>query len=233
MQGLAEKYDILTMVGDQAGTMSAAQALDAQALDEEQSRNAAIEHCNELFSGLTPEKRVEWSLQHLPDQHVLTSSFGAQAAVSLHLVTSQRPDIPVVFVDTGYLFPETYQFVDELTERLKLNLKVYRSEMSPAWQEARYGQRWTQGIEGIEFLRTAMGELCERRSSSSEKKVFTMQVGCNTANFKHSQHARWQNDNCYQSWQYPGFCFNPIFDRHPGTEFRSCRGSNNDHDGDN
>ena len=57
-------------------------------LDEEQSRNAAIRHCNEVFSTLTAEQRIIWSLEHLPNQHVLTSSFGAQAAVSLHLVTA-------------------------------------------------------------------------------------------------------------------------------------------------
>ena len=81
---------------------------------------------------------------------MLTSSFGAQAAVSLHLVTRINPDIPVVLVDTGYLFPETYRFIDDLTARLKINLKVYRAELSPAWQEARYGQRWNQGLEGLE-----------------------------------------------------------------------------------
>jgi len=80
---------------------------------------------------------------------VLTSSFGAQAAVSLHLVTRQQRDIPVVFIDTGYLFPETYQFVDELTQRLDLDLRVYRSRMSPAWQEARFGKRWEQGVKGL------------------------------------------------------------------------------------
>ena len=37
-----------------------------------------------------------------------------------------RPGIPVILIDTGYLFPETYRFVDELDERLRLNLKVYR-----------------------------------------------------------------------------------------------------------
>ena len=81
---------------------------------------------------------------------VLSSSFGAQAAVSLHLAVSEWPEIPVVLVDTGYLFPETYKFVDELTERLSLNLKIYRSELSPAWQEARFGRLWENGIEGIE-----------------------------------------------------------------------------------
>jgi phosphoadenosine phosphosulfate reductase len=68
----------------------------------------------------------------------------------LHLVTQQYPDIPVVLTDTGYLFPETYEFVDELTERLKLNLKVYSADMTPAWQEAKLGKLWEGGIEGIE-----------------------------------------------------------------------------------
>ena len=118
--------------------------------DDAVSRDAALAHCNHQFETLTPRERVEWSLTHLPGNHILSSSFGAQAAVSLHLVTEVYPDIPVLLIDTGYLFPETYHFIDELTERLKLNLKVYRSEESPAWQEARYGQRWEQGIEGID-----------------------------------------------------------------------------------
>jgi len=48
------------------------------------------------------------------------------------------------------LFPETYQFVDELTEKLKLNLKVFRPERSGAWQEARNGKRWEQGLTGLD-----------------------------------------------------------------------------------
>jgi len=94
--------------------------------------------------------RVQWALQHLPGTHVLSSSFGAQSAVALHLLTRQRADIPVILVDTGYLFPETYRFVDELTDRLGLNLKVYRPLVSRAWMEARHGRLWEQGLVGIE-----------------------------------------------------------------------------------
>lgn len=98
---------------------------------------------------MTAEDRVGWALENLPGEHVVTSSFGAQAAVMLHLLTRQKPEIPVVFIDTGYLFPETYRFVDELTDKLDLNLKVFRASISSAWQEARFGQRWTQGGEGL------------------------------------------------------------------------------------
>jgi phosphoadenosine phosphosulfate reductase len=130
--------------------IAATDAARSRAYDEDATRAHALETCNRKFAALTPEARIEWAFEHLPGNHVLTSSFGAQAAVSLHLVTSVAPNIPVVLVDTGYLFPETYQFIDALTGRLQLNLKVYRTELSPAWQEARYGQRWLRGREGLD-----------------------------------------------------------------------------------
>ncbi len=105
---------------------------------------------NVHLAAATAEERVAWALKQFGKSIVLTSSFGAQAAVCLHLVTSQRPDIPVILVDTGYLFPETYRYVDDLTERLHLNLQVYRAALTPAWQEARYGKLWEQGIEGLD-----------------------------------------------------------------------------------
>ncbi|CAH9064610.1 Phosphoadenosine phosphosulfate reductase [Pseudoalteromonas sp. CIP111854] len=114
---------------------------------EEQA--ALLAQANELLKPMTAQQRVVWALEHLPDTAFLSSSFGIQAAIMLHLVTSERADIPVVLTDTGYLFPETYQFVDHLTERLNLNLKVYRSNYTPAWQEAKYGKLWEQGQDGI------------------------------------------------------------------------------------
>ena len=105
---------------------------------------------NRQLHALDAEGRVRWALEHLPGTHALSSSFGAQAAVSLHLVTRLAPGIPVVVVDTGYLFPETYQFIDELSTRLSLNLRVHRAPLTPAWLEAREGRLWEQGSEGVE-----------------------------------------------------------------------------------
>jgi phosphoadenosine phosphosulfate reductase len=145
MQGLAATETPCTLE-EQIGANG---KTECHSYSEEESRKAALEHCNSLFESLSAEKRVEWALQHLPENQLLSSSFGAQAAVSLHMVTQQKANLPVVLIDTGYLFPETYEFIDELTERLDLNLKIYRGKTSPAWQESRYGKRWEQGIEGI------------------------------------------------------------------------------------
>ena len=64
---------------------------------------------------MAAEERIASALKSLPGQHIVSSSFGAQSAVMLHLMTEQKPDIPVVLIDTGYLFPETYKFIDTLT----------------------------------------------------------------------------------------------------------------------
>ena len=105
---------------------------------------------NGYLETLTAKQRVVWALDNLTGTHVLSSSFGIQAAVMLHLVSQVKPDIPVILTDTGYLFPETYQFIDQLTENLNLNLSVFRAELTPAWQEAKFGKLWEQGVAGIE-----------------------------------------------------------------------------------
>jgi phosphoadenosine phosphosulfate reductase len=110
----------------------------------------ALHDLNLWLGERSAEARIAWALQTLPGEHALSSSFGAQSAAALHLVTRARRDIPVILIDTGYLFPETYRFADELSERLALNLKVYRPALGVAWMEARLGRLWEKGVAGID-----------------------------------------------------------------------------------
>ena len=95
------------------------------------------------------EDRVRWAVDAYGEGLVMTTSFGIQAAVMLHLVTQVVPKIPIIFIDTGYLFPETYRFARDLTERLGLNLKKYVPAMTAAEQEALYGKQWELGLDGL------------------------------------------------------------------------------------
>lgn len=124
--------------------------MNAVLVDQAPHEPRALAELNVRLARMSAEQRVAWALEHVGGEHVLSSSFGAQSAVSLHLVTRQRPRLPVVLIDTGYLFPETYRFVDELTERLALNLKIYHASLSPAWMEARHGRLWEQGLAGLD-----------------------------------------------------------------------------------
>lgn len=129
--------------------MSQLQLAAVLSLDKAQ-QTAYLSDFNVQLEKMSAIQRIEWALEHLPAEFVLSSSFGIQAALTLHMVTQIVPDIPVILTDTGYLFPETYQFIEHLSSTLNLNLQVYRAQRTAAWQEAIYGQLWTQGIEGIE-----------------------------------------------------------------------------------
>lgn len=188
----------------------------------------ALADVNLELETMTAQQRVSWSLAHLPGEYLLSSSFGIQAAVCLHLVTQQLPDIPVVLTDTGYLFPETYQFIDELTEKLKLNLKVYRAPQSVAWQEARYGKLWEQGVEGItrynemnkiEPMNRALHNLKaqtwfaglrrEQSASRAHLPVLSIQRGV----FKILPIIDWDNRTVYQYLTEHGLKYHPLWDK--------------------
>ncbi|GKW30606.1 phosphoadenylyl-sulfate reductase [Pectobacterium brasiliense] len=189
---------------------------------------AALAVVNGQLEQLSARERVSWALENLPGDYVLSSSFGIQAAVSLHLVTQQRPDIPVILTDTGYLFPETYQFIDALTEQLTLNLQVYRAAESPAWQEARYGKLWEQGVEGIERynqlnkvepMNRALSELKaktwfaglrrEQSGSRGELPVLAIQRGV----FKFLPIIDWDNRTVYQYLKENGLDYHPLWEQ--------------------
>ncbi len=84
----------------------------------------ALAITNQTLESMTAQERVCWGCENLPGELVVSSSFGIQSAVMLHLMTSVKPGIQVILVDTGYLFAETYQYIDQLTEQLDLNLQV-------------------------------------------------------------------------------------------------------------
>ncbi|AIX72739.1 MAG: phosphoadenosine phosphosulfate reductase [Mixta calida] len=190
-------------------------------------RVMALADVNTQLEKLSAEDRVIWALENLPGEFVLSSSFGIQAAVSLHLVTRQKPDMPVILTDTGYLFPETYRFIDELTEKLSLNLKVFRAEQSPAWQEARYGKLWEQGVEGLEryneinkvepmnrALETLRAQSWfaglrrEQSGSRANLPVLAVQRGV----FKVLPIIDWDNRQVYQYLQQHGLHYHPLWD---------------------
>lgn len=69
----------------------------------------------------------------------ITSSFQHDCVALTHLVTAQRPDIPVLFLETGYHFDETIEYRDRMTRRWNLNLRNLESRQSVAAQEAQFG----------------------------------------------------------------------------------------------
>lgn len=103
------------------------------------------------FDILSAEERLNWIFKNLNSEFILSSSFGAQSAVLLHMAISIKPDLKVVLLDTQYLFPETYQFVEYLKKTLNINLHVYRDKENKEEQEYKYGQLWNKTEKELNF----------------------------------------------------------------------------------
>jgi phosphoadenosine phosphosulfate reductase len=133
-------------------------------------------------------ERMEWAVNNYRDQIVLTTSFGAQSAAFLHLATQENPNLPILFIDTGYHFPETLLFAEELTKKLNLNITTVQPLLTPQQLEKKHGRLWEMGPAGLEKfheivrvepLRRALSELnpslwvagLRRTSSESREKL--------------------------------------------------------------
>ena len=69
----------------------------------------------------------------------VTSSFQHDCVALLHLVTAASPGIPVLFLETGYHFPETIEYRDRMTREWNLNLRNLEAKQSVAEQESQFG----------------------------------------------------------------------------------------------
>ena len=84
---------------------------------------ADVIRLNNLFRGQDAAEVVTSVIgAGLLGETAIVSSFGAESAVLLHLVSRVAPDMPVLFLDTGKHFPETLAYRDELAARLGLNI---------------------------------------------------------------------------------------------------------------
>ncbi len=81
---------------------------------------------------------VAQQLQGTPDACV-TSSFQAEDMVVLHLATQVAPEIPVLFLDTGYHFAATYEYRDRMAAEWNLNLVNLLPAITVAQQESQFG----------------------------------------------------------------------------------------------
>jgi phosphoadenosine phosphosulfate reductase len=88
-----------------------------------------VQRLNARFAAAPPIDILRWAVDTFRPGVALTSSFGARSAAILHMAVQVDPQISVRLVDTGFLFPETLQFMQTLKERFHLNLQIFRTSM--------------------------------------------------------------------------------------------------------
>ena len=93
---------------------------------------------NEQLKNKSPQEIVAWALS-IASKPVITTNFRPYEGAILHLVTSAKKDIKVVWCDTGYNTPQTYKHANGLIEQLQLNVKLYVPKQTVAHRDAVLG----------------------------------------------------------------------------------------------
>ena len=143
---------------------------------------------------------IKWSYDTFKDSLVMTSSFGKYSAVMLHLVKQIVPNIPIIFIDTGYLTQETYVFAEKFRRDMDLNLHVYSSKRTIAMQEAVDGLRWKneESKEFVEFKYEVKVEPLERALVELDVKAWLSGVRKEESEYRNNLEIIMKNKRRYE-----------------------------------
>lgn len=115
------------------------------------------------FQEIAVGERLRWTLDEFGDDLVMTSSFQSQSVPLLHLISKHIPEVPIIFLNTGFHFPETISFKEELTERFGLNVIDVTNKMGHTSFKQKYGKLYKSDpdqccyINKVEPLERALG----------------------------------------------------------------------------
>ena len=102
----------------------------------------AVDDVNARLEGAHPLEILRWAFDESGLERIaIASAFQAEGTVVIHLATILRPDVPILFLETGFQFAETLAFKEQLIERLNLNVVDLVGRYTVEQQAARFGER--------------------------------------------------------------------------------------------
>ena len=102
--------------------------------------NLNISRLNEQLEKAPAMEILQWAWDTFGPKLAASSSFQTQSVPLLHLISQICPTLPIIFLDTGFHFPETLKFRDELHKQLGLNIVVARAAVEKSRLLPQYGQ---------------------------------------------------------------------------------------------
>ncbi len=109
------------------------------------------------FEQASPQEVLRWAIERFGEKVVLVTSFQPTGVVTLHMLSEMKHNVPVVTLDTGLLFPETYELMEILQARLDFSLTKIQPPLSVEQQAEHYGDRlWERDPDQCCHLRKVL-----------------------------------------------------------------------------
>jgi phosphoadenosine phosphosulfate reductase len=184
---------------------------------------AQLEELNRRFEKGTAEQILGWATTTFPDDIILTCSFQHDGVVLAHMLRSIKPDIPVVFINTGFHFAKTLEYRDQIVKLLGLNLVEVGRKMT--WEEfkARYGEdlyrrdpdeccRINKVEPLLEALKGVRAWINGRRREQTPERSGIPHVELQGSVVKVNPLARWTSKDTFRYLNAHNLPLNPLFE---------------------
>ena len=119
-----------------------------------------------LAESWTPEQVLNWAYKRFLREIAISSAFGAEGMVLIDMASHLRPDFRIFTLDTEFLFPETYNLMDQIEEHYGIKIEKVYSLLSPDEQERVHGPNlWNRNpdqcceLRKVEPLKSKLTEL--------------------------------------------------------------------------
>ncbi len=184
-----------------------------------------LEAVNERLEGAPPEEILRWATDTFTPDVILTCSFQHDGVVLAHLLSTTAPWVAVVFLETGFHFPETLAYKDEIVRRFGLNLKELRAAMPREEFARKHGlDLWKRdpdlccAINKVEPLKAALeGVRCwingRRRDQTATRKTIRVVERFEGGMHKVNPMAGWNAADTYRYMQKHGIPEHPLFEK--------------------
>ena len=122
-----------------------------------------IEAAAALLDESLPAASLSWAFEQFQTGLTIATGFGAEGVALIDMAVKLNPAVDVFFLDTGFLFPETYDLRRRIEDRYHIQIREFKTEITPAQQEQRFGPKlWSTNpdlccrLRKLEPLRDAL-----------------------------------------------------------------------------
>jgi phosphoadenosine phosphosulfate reductase len=126
----------------------------------------AIAKVQGIAENWNAEEVLQWAFDRFGNNVAISSAFGVEGMAVIDIASRVNPGFRLFSIDTDFLFPETYNLIDEIEARYQVKIEKVYSLLSPEEQEQQYGSAlWARNpdmccnLRKVEPLRRKLGEL--------------------------------------------------------------------------
>jgi phosphoadenosine phosphosulfate reductase len=207
---------------------------------------ALLDEAASRLENAAPEETLRWAFGEFGDSVTLATGFGPGGVALIDMSVKLNPNVDIFFLDTSFLFPETYDLRRRLEDRYKVSIRAQQARLTPHQQDETFGPKlWSTDpdlccrLRKLEPLREALRHrrawitAIRREQTIERSNARVVEWDYRWGLVKISPLARWSRNEVWEYLFRHNVPYNPLHDRgYPSIGCAHCTTAVNDADGE-